>query len=538
MTEARRIALALGDGARAAIEASRGRIDDLNVYPVPDGDTGSNLAETVRALADGLHACEAEDAAGLARAATRATLMGARGNSGIILSQIVRGVAEVLGGHETVDSAVLARALRQASDSAYRAVRQPVEGTMLTAVREMAEAAEREAGRTLDAALDAVAEAGGRAVEETPKLLAVLREAGVVDAGAAGLVECFRGAVAGLRGEPAEPSGATVHALPREAIHVETSEYRYCTTFLVEGDRVDSAALERLLEPLGDCLLVVGELPQYKVHVHTDDPGAALSAAVAMGEIEGVEIANMHRQTEEREERLAERPRLELVPGGGERATALVAVVAGDGNADLFRREAGAEIVQGGQTMNPSTGDILAAIRRAGAPAAIVLPNNKNVVMAAEQAAAEAVAEGIRASVVPTRSIAAGLALAVGFDGAADHDRNVAELEELHAAVRFGELTRAVRAATLDGRRVAAGEFIALVDGRLVAAGEDARAVAERLLDELLRDGGEVVTLLRGAEDAFAVEEWAHELGAERDGLEVTVHRGGQPHYPLLVAVE
>jgi DAK2 domain fusion protein YloV len=543
--DARSVALAAAQGASAALAASRERINDLNVYPVPDGDTGDNMAETARALAAGIEGSDAGSPAELARAATRATLMGARGNSGIILSQIVRGLAEELGRHERVDAGVLAAALRSACDVAYRAVRQPVEGTMLTAIRAMADGARAAAGEPLDRQLDAIVAAGERAVEETPRLLAVLREAGVVDAGAAGLTELARGAVAGLRGErPPAPAAALDRPLGAEAVHLEESRFRYCTSLLVEGEAVDAPALERRLEALGDCLLVVGVPPQLKVHIHTDDPGAVLSAAVVVGGIDGVEVADMHRQRRAREERLTGegaapgRPGLTVLPGGAAAAAALVAVVAGDGNARLFADEAGAEVVRGGQTMNPSTADILDAVRRAGAPAALILPNNGNVIMAAERAAEEAAAEGIRAAVVPTRSIVAGLSVAIGFDPSAGLDENVAELERLLAAVRWGELTRAVRAATVDGCRVDAGEYLGLAEGRLVASGADARDVADRLLEALLGDGGEVVTLIRGELDAFPVEEWSQALEGRGDGIEIEVHVGGQPHYPLLIAVE
>jgi DAK2 domain fusion protein YloV len=388
--------------------------------------------------------------------------------------------------------------------------------------------------------LERAVEAGEASVKRGPELLPVLREAGVVDAGAAGLAQLARGALAGLAGEDATAAGAALAAAPAvEPRHGERSRYRYCTTLLVEGGDVDRARLERELAALGDSLLVVGEAPQVKVHVHTDEPGRVLSLAAGSGELDGIEIANMHRQSAERDRRLA-RPALELVASAPAPATALVVVAAGAGNAALFRAEGGARVVEGGQSMNPSTGDILEAILAAGAPSALVLPNNPNVVLAAERAAEQATGEGVRAAVVPTRSIAAGLAVTVAFDPAADLEINVAELERLLESVRSGELVRAVRPATLDGVAVSAGDFIGLCDGRLVAAGPDARDVATRLLDVLLDagPGGEVVTLLRGETDAFGVEEWADAQRRARPQLDIELHDGGQPHYPLLIAVE
>ncbi|MGZ4431938.1 MAG: DAK2 domain-containing protein, partial [Gaiellales bacterium] len=279
--------LAAVRGGLASLERSRARINDLNVYPVPDGDTGSNLCDTVSAIVEGLEDAPGVEARGLARTATRAALMGARGNSGVILSQIVRGFAESLEGARALTPDRLADALRAASDCAYGAVRQPVEGTMLTAVREMAAAAEASASGELDDLLDRAVAAGDAAVERTPELLDVLRRAGVVDAGAAGLAAFVRGCVEGLRGErPAGVAAALERPLSVDAIHQEPSRYRYCTTFVVEGQGVDAAALEAGLEPVGDSLLVVGERPTVRVHVHTDDPGAALSLGVGMGTID------------------------------------------------------------------------------------------------------------------------------------------------------------------------------------------------------------------------------------------------------------
>ncbi len=371
------------DGALSSLEASRQRIDDLNVYPVPDGDTGTNLTLSVRAMRDSLAGSTAPDRATLVREATRAALMGARGNSGVIFSQIVRGTAEVLGEAEVLDGAALARALRSASDAAYRAVRRPVEGTMLSVTRELAEEAEARASSAPADVLLELVRRGEEAVARTPEQLDVLREAGVVDAGGAGLLEIVRGLAAAATGRPVPEAPPSLEAVGVDAIHQELSRYRYCTVFLVEGEALDQEALEAELDRLGDSLLVVGDSTALKVHVHTDDPGAALSAGAAAGVLDRIEIANMHRQTEAREERL-----LPQRPGDGAgRATDVVAVVAGAGNAELFRSLGAARIVDGGRTMNPSAEQIVAAIEATWAPEALVLPNNGNVILAAQQAA-------------------------------------------------------------------------------------------------------------------------------------------------------
>jgi DegV family protein with EDD domain len=339
MSDAHRIALAAARGAAAAVDASRSRLNDLNVYPVPDGDTGSNLADTARELAAGLETVASDGVPAVALAAKRAVLMGASGNSGAILSQIVGGFTDAVAAAPALDSATLARALRSASNAAYRPVQVPIEGTMLTVIREMAEAAEQRVDTDRDTLIDEVLEVAAETVIRTQSMLPVLREAGVVDAGAAGLVEFVRGAVAGARGEHIHaPLEAIERPLSIEAVHQEESLYRYCTSFLLEGEEIDRDRLERQLVEMGDCLLVVGEAPMCRVHLHTDDPGAALTKAVAMGSIDRVSIANMQEQTRQREERLSAAPKLVALPGGrvdDGRLTAENTAIVLDSTADL-----------------------------------------------------------------------------------------------------------------------------------------------------------------------------------------------------------
>jgi hypothetical protein len=350
----------LGRAALQNLEAHRQRIDDLNVYPVPDGDTGTNLTLTLRSAIEVLEASKAEGSDAVARDLSRAALLGARGNSGVIFSQIVRGFADVLGESDTPTAPDLSRAFRAASDAAYRAVKNPVEGTMLTVMREMAEEGERaEHGRLPPAEfLRAVLERGDDAVARTPEQLDVLRDAGVVDAGGAGLVEIVRGLALGAAGEPLPDVQIESEALGYEAIHQELSRYRYCTGFVVEGHDLDAVGLESSLERLGDSLLVVGDESALKVHVHTDDPGAAISAATAMGVVGRVEIANMHAQTFEREGRLLGAPGASVPMV----ETGLVAVCSGEGNRRLFKSLGATTVIEGGQTMNPSASEIVEAI--------------------------------------------------------------------------------------------------------------------------------------------------------------------------------
>jgi DAK2 domain fusion protein YloV len=519
----------LARAALSSLELSRERIDDLNVYPVPDGDTGTNLTLTVRGVVGALDRSTAPDRPAIAHEVTRAALMSARGNSGVILSQIVRGAADVLGAAEAVDSHVVASAFRGGSDEAYRAVRKPVEGTMLTVIRELAEAAETAVNLEPHGLLALLVERGEQAVQRTPEQLDVLRDAGVVDAGGAGLVELVRGLAAAASGEPlAEPPAVLYAPTDHGAVHQELSRYRYCTTFVVEGDALDEDALETALERLGDSLLVVGDPTALKIHVHTDDPGAALTFGTAAGRIEGVEIADMHRQTEQREERL-----LAALPGGAARS-GVVAVVAGDGNRRLFEDLGAERIVEGGQSMNPSTGDLLAAVEAVSADEVVLLPNNSNIVMAAEQAARVA---GRQVQVVPTASIPAGLAALVAFNGERSAEENAAVMREALAGVATGEVTTVSRNASADGVAVRGGEYLALLDGTVVASGAVFDEVAGALLERLLVSPRDVLTILRG-EDAPPLNGILDELTTRHPELELDVHEGGQPHYHLLVSAE
>jgi DAK2 domain fusion protein YloV len=504
-------------GARASIEANRRRIDDLNVYPVPDGDTGTNLTLTVRAIDEALAKDGPDDRPGLAREISRAALMGARGNSGVILSQIARGACDALA--ETDD---LARVFRSASDAAYRAVKQPVEGTILTAIRAMAESAQQGGD------LAAIVTRGDEIVAATEAMLPILTEACVVDAGAAGLVEIVRGIEAAVSGRTLPPPPEHEGELTLEAIHQELSRYRYCTVFVVEGDELDPDELEGELEQLGDSLLVVGDPTALKVHVHTDDPGRALSLGTARGVIGGIEIADMHAQTHQREERLRH-----AVPESEPAACAVVVVTAGGGNRALAE-SFGAEVVDAGATMNPSTSDLLAAIDRANAAEVVVLPNNGNVIMSAEQAAENA-AKTVR--VVPTRSIQAGLAVLVSFDPSVSAGENADAMQETLASVATGAVTIASRDVQLNGVAVQAGKWLGLAEGEAVAGAETFDDAARAVLETLLREPRGVLTLLTGAEPP-ALEGVIEFLRASYPDVELDVHEGGQPHYPLLVAAE
>ena len=519
--------------ARAALqnlEANRQRIDDLNVYPVPDGDTGSNLVLTLRRIVETIAESSADTPAALADEVFHVALRAGKGNSGVIFSQIVRGFAKSLGEAGDVTAPALAVAFRAASDSAYRAVSHvgAVEGTIITVIREMAEEAEgaAEEGVAPLELLDRVLVRGDDALARTTEMLDVLARAGVVDAGAAGLVEIVRGVALAANGR-ALPNAPVLHEhLSDDAVHQELSRFRYCTGFVVEGQSIDAAAFEAELARLGDSLLVVGDETAVKVHVHTDDPGAAISAATALGAIDEVEINDMHAQTAAREARLS------AVVAPPELETGLVVVSQGAGNREIFLSEH-ATVVEGGQTTNPTVGDIVDAIEATPAESVIVLPNNSNVLLAAQEAA-KLTDKKVR--VVPSRSIQAGLMALERYVATNSLDENETEMAAKLDALVTGEVTVASKDATLDGVDIRKGAFFGLVDGSAVSTGDDIEHVA---LEVVVRatDGRESLVLVTG-EGAPELDGLLAAIENVRPDLEPFVIEGGQPHYPLLVASE
>ncbi len=549
----RTAAVSVIQSALTAVETERQFINDLNVYPVPDGDTGTNMALTVRAVVEELEQSEVNDIPSVAAAVTKGSLMGARGNSGVILSQIVRGICEVWGQANSLDTAVFKRAVLEGQHAAYRAVKTPVEGTMLTVIREMATAAQAVPdGLGLEHLLAAVEEAGRVAVENTTAQLPALQKAGVVDAGGYGLLVLFRGLAAGIedlmRGGKiaagarlaARTAGAAVRTrvLPERRVVVEEpselSEYRYCTSFLITGERVDREAFEAFLLPIGDSALVVGDERTVKVHVHVNDPGAVLSEALKHGSIGDVEINDMHAQTRERDERLASAA---PAPEPGEGGCVVVAVVAGDGNRQLFRDLGCHAIVDGGQSMNPSAAQLLEAVETLGAEEVVILPNNGNVILTAEQAAGMST---LHIAVVPSRSIPSGLAAMVAYDPDEDAVGNARAMQDAIADVRYAEVTHAVRDSELDGLEVKKGQAMGIVDGRLVAAADDIEGAFGGVLEEFARGGAEYVTVLTAlnGSSGTTLEQLEAVAAQAAPDAEVSFHEGGQPLYPILASAE
>jgi DAK2 domain fusion protein YloV len=528
--------------AYANLEARRQEVNDLNVFPVADGDTGDNMAMTMRAVMeelDRLDGLEVDEIGRtkLVQALARAALMGARGNSGVILSQIVRGAAEELASRpgELIDPVLVASAFASAADAAYDSVREPAEGTMLTVFREMAHSIARQLSRLdaekqrlnrgvpdeeQDAILAEVLERaiadGQRAVERTPEQLDVLRDSGVVDAGGYGLVLILAGVVAGLRGDGAAVPEVSHHEAPRlSRPHHEDSRFRYCTNFIVSGTGLSSRDFLPRLEGLGDSVLVVGDEVTLKVHVHTDEPEAAVALFEDAGKVTNLDVADMREQIAER------RARLE----GGR--TGALAVAAGDGLERLFG-ELGAHVVPGGETLNPSTYELLAGIHQVPAEEVLVFPSSSNVIMAAERACELSEKP---ARVIAATSQQASLLALVELDAAASIAENAERLEGALETVATGGVAPAARD---DGQgRFRKGDAVGFAGGEIVAwggAGSTLAATIERLAQD-----AEIVTVIAGDDAPIQLAEIDAHVP---DGVEIETHEGGQPSWWWLLAAQ
>ena len=536
--------------ALAQLESRRQEVNDLNVFPVADGDTGDNMALTLRAVLGELDALLVKQAdrtidemgrEEIVDAVARAALLGARGNSGVILSQLIRGAAEELASRpgELVDPTLVGAAMARASDRAYASVRDPAEGTILTVIREMAhkiatelahipdprlaaDAAAEEQDRAIAQVLERALEAGQASVERTPELLPVLREAGVVDAGGYALTVIFAGVVAALRGGAAPE--IVHHIAPARLSHPEhaSETYRYCTNFAVTGHRLDLHGARERLEALGDSVLVVGDPHTLKVHVHTDDPEGATALFAGAGEVSHLDVADMHAQVVERAARLSGDG-----SAGAEARCGVVAVVAGAGMRRLFE-SLGAYVVDGGATLNPSTYELLAAVHEVPAEEVILLPNSSNVIMAAERAAELAEKDVL---VVPTRSQQAGLTAAVALEPGRPVELNRDAMEGAIVELRVGSVAPAARD-DVHGR-FSEGDAVGFVDDVLVAWGTPDATLAA-VMRSLARDA-ELITCLSG--DGAPLEQAAvEELAPE--GVELELSFGGQPAYWWLLAAE
>ncbi|CAN5691661.1 DAK2 domain-containing protein [soil metagenome] len=523
---------------RDALRAHQEPINRLNVYPVPDGDTGTNMALTMESVLTELEGA-GPDMASVCKAIAHGSLMGARGNSGVILCQILRGLATSFADAEHVDGPVFAKGLAAATEGAYHAVGKPVEGTILTVVREAAEAAAGVGEATLAGVLEAALARGGTALQRTPELLDVLRQAGVVDAGGTGFLLLLDAAQCVVSARPL-PEPADV-AAPAPAVKATgdhaggAGDVSYEVMFLLEADDEAVSSFRERWAGIGDSIVVVGGDGLWNCHIHTDDIGAAIEAGIDAGRPRRIRVSDLAGEVEE--ERWV-REGATGSPGSAVTTvvTEVVAVASGKGLTALFEAHGAGSVVSGGQSMNPSTAELLAAVKRCRADQVIILPNNANIVAVAEQV------DGLSAKsvrVVPTTEINSGLAALVAFDPRRDVEENAKAMVAATEGLVAGEVTRAVRAFGSSVGPIAEGDWIGLGPGGIEAFAADVAGAAIGLLDALVGDASELVTLIEGeqarTEDTEVIRAW---LAEHRPGAEVEVHDGGQPLYPYLVGIE
>jgi DAK2 domain fusion protein YloV len=526
---------------RDALRDHQAYINRLNVFPVPDGDTGTNMALTLESVVAELSGQEKTDMESVARAISYGSLMGARGNSGVILSQILRGLADVVGESDGIDGSVIAGGLRRAADDAYQAVQQPVEGTILTVVRGAAEAAGEHAdGAALIDVLDAARAGADQALARTPELLPVLKTAGVVDAGGAGLVlllDAFLHVAAG-RPLPVPAGGVPVDEITGHAPGEVTDGLRYEVMYLLEATDEMIPAFRQVWGGIGDSIVVVGGDGLWNCHIHTDDIGAAVEAALDAGRPRQIRVTDLFEQVEEeRWVRSAAESGSSGEPPEEPAVCSVVAVCTGEGIRRIFKSLGVHHVVGGGQSMNPSTSELLAAIEATHSDQVIILPNNKNIVPVAEQAALQS-DKPVR--VIPTCGIQEGFAALLEFDPEGDADSNVALMSENVSRVVAGEVTRAVRPSTCDAGPIAEGDYLGLSRRGIEVVAADLAGAATGLLDHLIdRNHHEIVTVIAGegstAADTRRITEW---LAEKHPDVASEVHHGGQPLYPYLFSIE
>ena len=522
------------------LEKSSAEIDALNVFPVPDGDTGTNMMLTMRSTMEEAYRAPDSSASGVAQAMAKGALMGARGNSGVILSQIWRGMAQQLEGKESFSAADLAEALNQASQVAYKGVSNPVEGTMLTVMKDAAAAAQTKAAEGCDNIVDimeAMVKAAGESVANTPTLLKVLKDAGVVDAGGQGVYTIFEGALRYLRGEAElmrlRKPQIIVSDLPHtvslsQSPGVDEIPYGYCTEFMLKGENLEPDVIKKRLEKKGESLIVVGDDTAVRIHIHTLDPGVIVRFATKLGTMHQVSIRNMDEQHQDFLE--MQKDRVPITDA------AVIAVAAGDGITDVFSSLGAAAVVSGGQTMNPSTKEILQAVESTFSDKIIILPNNKNIISTAEQV--QSLTQK-KVAVIPSRTIPQGVVALLAFDYEADYDTNADIMTRALTSVKTIEITRAIRSTKVNGLKIKRKQPIALLDGELLAADNTSEGVINKILGELDLAKAEVLTIYYGEDTSpDEAEQIGSNITEKYPDLQIEVVRGGQPHYDYIISVE
>lgn len=551
----------MASGAKA-LELKKHEVDALNVFPVPDGDTGTNMYLTIQSAARDAEKTTSKSIGEVAAAASMGSLMGARGNSGVILSQLLRGIAKGLEGQSTANALQVAQALQSGVDTAYKAVMKPVEGTILTVSKETARAAlaMAKSGGSLLETLQEAQQKGFKSLAKTPEMLPVLKQAGVVDAGGQGFLVILGGWIAVLTGEAniadtmsegeksLKPQVEESSETRQEFMQIENLDYPYCTEFLVKGTDLRVEQIKQDLLDRGDCLLVVGTPEVVKIHVHVKNPGKILDYAIQWGTLHEVQIHNMLEQNENmahamKENSIANDLQVEEVETKAEhqdqplKEFGIVAVAMGQGIADVFISLGVDEVVFGGQTMNPSTEDLAEAVQKVPARQVFILPNNGNIVMAARQV--KDVIIGQQVHVIPSKSIPQGIAALLSFNSEGEVETNIKNMEQGLSNVRSGEVTYAVRDSQYGDLTISDGDILGLIEDVIVSTGKSLQEVAQSTLEKMEWETHDLVTIFYGEETKLEeVEHLQDWLRKENPNIEVEVHPGRQPLYYYIFGVE
>jgi len=527
-------------------------VNSLNVFPVPDGDTGTNMSMTFKSAVAEIENLETTSISEVAKRVSRGALMGARGNSGVILSQIFRGLAKGMEGYEEIDAISLANCIKEGANFAYKAVMRPTEGTILTIIRAAGESALDANENDIVGLLKKVCEYSEVVLNKTPDMLPALKEAQVVDAGGMGLLIIFKGMYEALKdGIQPDIKGdmdteEESNFLQKANIKLEDIKFGYCTEFFViTSNAADNATtLKDQLEPLGDSMIVVGLDEIIKVHIHTNDPGNVLSKAIKFGELSKVKIDNMreqHRQILELEYASTKTEDTSPISNTSvikdeEKKFAFISVAMGKGIKHIFEELGVDYVIEGGQTMNPSTQDIIEHINKSNAKNIFILPNNKNIIMAAEQAAEFSEKNVI---VLPTKTIPQGVTALTVFNGEMSLEENIQEMKEAIEKVNTGSITYAVRDTEMDGKVIKEGNILGLIEGKIAEVGKDIYEVCKNVIDKMVNEESELITIFYGKDcDEEKVEEFINIIEKQYEDLDVHCYSGEQPLYYFIVAIE
>ena len=542
----------------ANLEAKKEVINELNVFPVPDGDTGTNMTLTIMSAAKEVGALEKADMKSVSKAISSGSLRGARGNSGVILSQLLRGFTKEIREHQEIDVPVLAAACERATATAYKAVMKPKEGTILTVARGLSEKAAELAGtmEDLETFIPEIIEAAKEVLERTPEMLPVLKEAGVVDSGGQGLVEVLNGAYDAFQGKEIDYSAIeaapAVKMVKPEAQAQADIRFGYCTEFIIMTEREfseqDEENFKAYLESIGDSIVCVADEDVVKVHVHTNDPGLAIQKALTYGQLSRMKIDNMREEHQEKLIRDAEKVAAEQAeaakkkkeqeaPKEPRKSVGFIAVSIGEGMNSIFRELGVDYIIEGGQTMNPSTEDMLTAIDQVNADHIFILPNNKNIVLAANQA--RSLVKDKDVIVIPTKTVPQGITAVISYMPDADVDTNEETMLEEITNVKTGQVTYAVRDTHIDDKEIHEGDIMGIGDAGILSVGQSVEATAKEMLAKMTDEDSEMISLYYGEdireEDA---ERFGQEIAELYPDVDVDVHSGGQPIYYYVISVE